>query len=267
MKNKLKYYIAKNKNNFIIRFLASLALKFISAFKNSNYDFYTNGEAWVLDNIKNTSKSIIFDVGANEGDWAITCNSMFPSSQIHCFELANPTFKLLEKNTSHLESLILNDFGLSDKNERISFLYNPKKNKTTSFIYNNQINKDFGYIEGNLKRGDDYVEELNIDQIYFLKIDAEGSENLILSGFERSLRNGKISIIQFEYGRANIVSGFLLKDFYNYLTPFGFRIGKIFPNSIEFKEYDYLDEDFIGPNFLAVHQREHDLINILSKKN
>ena len=63
-------------------------------------------------------------------------------------------------------------------------------------------------------RGDDYCEKHEIDSINFLKIDTEGSEHLVLQGFDRMLTGKKIDVIQFEYGNINIESKFLLYDYH-----------------------------------------------------
>ena len=43
-------------------------------------------------------------------------------------------------------------------------------------------------------------------------------------------------------------------------------LGKIFPKSVEFRQYHFKYEDFIGPNFLAVHSSEKDLIKALGNR-
>jgi hypothetical protein len=60
-----------------------------------------------------------------------------------------------------------------------------------------------------------------------------------------------VSVVQFEYGWGNIVTKFLLRDYYSYLEQRGYRIGKLFPESVRFREYRFQDEDFIGPNYVA----------------
>jgi hypothetical protein len=60
-----------------------------------------------------------------------------------------------------------------------------------------------------------------------------------------------IELAQFEYGRVSIVNGFLLKDFHAFFRERGYSVGKIFPNYVDFRDYNLADEDFIGPNYLA----------------
>ena len=44
---------------------------------------------------------------------------------------------------------------------------------------------------------------------------------------------------------------FLLRDFYLLFAGYGYVVGKIYPDYVEFRDYDLGDEDFIGPNYLA----------------
>jgi hypothetical protein len=71
--------------------------------------------------------------------------------------------------------------------------------------------------------------------------------------------------VQFEYGYASITSHFLLADFYRFFEERGFVLGKLFPDHVDFREYDlYKDENFLGPNFVAVSKKRSDVIALLS---
>jgi hypothetical protein len=98
----------------------------------------------------------------------------------------------------------------------------------------------------------------------YLKIDVEGHEPDVLAGCEKLLREGRIRAIQFEYGRVNIETRFLLLDFYDLLCGYDMVIGKIYPFSVDFREYAYVHEDFLGPNYLAVHKSQQSLLQALS---
>jgi hypothetical protein len=56
----------------------------------------------------------------------------------------------------------------------------------------------------------------------------------------------------------------LLYDFHSFFKELGYVVGKIYPGYVEFREYDMLDdEDFIGPNYLAVNENLKEQIRIL----
>ena len=116
-----------------------------------------------------------------------------------------------------------------------------------------------------IHKGGDYVQEKGIETIDFLKIDTEGSENLVLEGFIDILKKGEVKVIQFEYGYINIISKFLLYDFYQFFNELRYTIGKVYPKRVEFKEYNLKDENFLGPNYVAVKSSETDIIESLAK--
>ena len=124
--------------------------------------------------------------------------------------------------------------------------------------------KTFEVIKGETMTGDVYMKKLGISNIGLLKIDVEGGEQKVLKGFSQALDQQLIDVIQFEYGTVNITTRYLLADYYRWLGSKGYEIGKIFPNHVAFKEYEYVDENFLGPNFLAVKKSRKDLINKLS---
>ncbi len=72
--------------------------------------------------------------------------------------------------------------------------------------------------------------------------------------------------MQFEYGYLNISSHRLLYDFYNFFEPLGYIIGKVFPKTVEFREYKVKYEDFLGPNYIAVQDKDEELIRVLRRK-
>jgi hypothetical protein len=112
--------------------------------------------------------------------------------------------------------------------------------------------------------GDAYCEAREIARIDLLKIDTEGSELLVLEGLNGMLSRERIDVIQFEYSRINVLSKYLLKDFYGLLDESRYAIGKLFPDHVAFKRYELVDETFMGPNYVAVRRGRPDLIGLLS---
>ena len=108
---------------------------------------------------------------------------------------------------------------------------------------------------GNVFRGDDFCCENGIEHIDFLKMDVEGAEFKVLAGLDRMLSDQRVDIIQFEYGLKSVVTRFLLKDYYELFTSRGYVVGKLYPNGVYFKDYHVTDEDFMGPNYVAVLNR------------
>jgi hypothetical protein len=63
----------------------------------------------------------------------------------------------------------------------------------------------------------------------------------------------------------NISSRDLLYDLFYYLKNNGFVVGKIYPRYVDFFDYHFEKENFMGNNYLAVSANETVLINELKR--
>lgn len=214
-----------------------------------NYDINTNGENKILTEFFKLYKSpIVFDVGCNKGEWSLCCQSHNKNTIIHAFEPISKTFELYNKKAKVTKS---NNVALGNTNEPIKMFFYPNDSTITSkYWFPRKINREI--VEVQSIKGIDYCNENKIERIDFLKIDTEGAEFEILKGFEDMLKEGKIDIIQFEYGYINVISHTLLFDFYILLKQYGYTIGKITQNGVNFKDYSFDDENWKAPNVLAV---------------
>lgn len=97
------------------RKLDSLCVNYREIRENLNYDPTTNGELWLLKALAERSRlSTVFDVGANQGDWASLALELNPNAAVHCFEICPPTYDKLSHRFASDHSVSLNPVGLSD---------------------------------------------------------------------------------------------------------------------------------------------------------
>ena len=68
---------------------------------------------YVKNLLKNIDKPVLFDVGANRGDYAKELVKNYRNAEIHCFEPAAETFKILCSQVKS-DKVIMNNFGMSD---------------------------------------------------------------------------------------------------------------------------------------------------------
>lgn len=232
---------------------ASECIKFLECYENFNYDIHSNGERFVLETLARQPLTCIFDVGAHIGTWALLANQCLPNAKIHCFEIAKPTQVMLKEQTNGLSNIIVNDFGLSDREGEITLKFYPQVRDQSSIIdFPHPI--DYVLMKAPVTCGDLYMQKHGITHIDFVKLDVEGAEDRVLQGFSNALQNRLIDVIQFEYGQVNILTKFLLYDFYALFRKHGYGVGKIYPNYVDFRKYSFAHEDFHGPNFLAVRE-------------
>jgi FkbM family methyltransferase len=246
-----------------------LALRLHRDYENWDYNFETNGEFNALRQLAQIPDiNVVFDVGANRGEWLSTASQLFPNASIYAFEIVPQTFDELNQNCQGNPNINLYNIGLSDREGETTVFVSPIYSGLSTCVPD--FSRDFHNldtmpVQGKLTTGDRFCQEYQIPQIDFLKIDVEGLEDKVLKGFEGMLRSRNIRVIQFEYGNINISTHFLLKDFHDYLEPLGMKVGKIYPDYVDFRAYQYSDENFYGPNYLAVHSSCTDILRRLGK--
>lgn len=257
-------FVGRNRASFPVRKLAGLCRRYVRWFENLNYDPLTNGERFVVETLGRFKPAVIVDGGANVGDWSVMAAAACPTARIHAFEISPPTFAALVEHTAALPAVTPVPKGLSDTPGTIEIRhYDGLSVLTTATAYPHPA--PYTVMPAEVTSIDAYVAAEGLAHIDLLKIDVEGMEEKVLRGCADLLARGAVDLIQFEYGMVNIMFHSLLYDFHNLLEGHGFAVGKIFPDHVRFKPYDFPDEDFLGPNYLACRRDRADLLAALSK--
>lgn len=243
--------------------LARGAASFVAGFENrANWHIESNGEARLLEALAPFSPSTVFDVGANIGDWSLHASRYLPTSSIHAFEPVPTTCAQLREATGHLGARIsVHELALGSAPERRLVSTDTKASHVSLVDHADPELTTSVAIE--VMRGDDICASEGIGHIDLLKIDAEGTDHLVLGGFEHMLSNGAIDVIQFEYGVWALRTKYLLYDFYATLEAMGYTVGKLYPRGVNFAAYNTRQEDFRGLNFAAVRNERSDLVEAL----
>jgi hypothetical protein len=107
----------------------------------------------------------------------------------------------------------------------------------------------------NLNTADQYCQEMGIQHVHLMKIDAEGHDFAVLEGARTMLEKRAIGVVQFEYNALWIESRHYLKDAFAMLQPLGYSLGKVTPGGIEFyPAYHFELESFCEGNYLACRE-------------
>lgn len=259
--------LARNRRSRWVQRIDSKLLAAHKAYENLNYDIRTNGELSAITKLaKIGGITTVFDVGANRGDWTALAARAFPSAQIHSFEIVPETFRHLRSRFGDAAGIVINDIGLSETEGTINVYFSSDKDGLATCVAG--FSETFHRYQPEVRSvsvtsGDQYCAANGVETITLLKIDVEGFEPQVLRGFNGMLTRRRIDVIQFEYGYVNIDTHFLLKDFYDYLAHFNMTIGKMYPDYVDFRPYRHSDEDFCGPNYLAVRSDRQDLLQFL----
>jgi FkbM family methyltransferase len=235
--------------------VARLCRQYLTWYGNASYEPKKNGERWLIERLRGEHFETILDIGANVGAWAGLAATAFPAATTYALEIVPATFTLLRTAVARFPSIRPINLGLADHTGRLRVRYNPDASAHTTFT-----TYSHGWVgetlECEVTTGDAFLQAHNLTTVDFLKLDVEGAEHLVLRGFERALADGRIRFVQFEYGRVNILTGFLLKHFYDLFAEYGYVVGKIYPDYVDLQDYNLGDEDFLGPNFLACRRDE-----------
>ena len=244
--------------------LYAISKKFILHYEGFSYKFESNGEEHLLDSLRDQEIETVFDVGANVGSWSEIALRKFKTAEIHAFEISKTTFKSLEERHKKNSRITLNNFGLSERKGEFEYKDYGENSGANSLITDADFHDDRikpKMLIASVESGDDYCFEHGIKSIDFLKIDVEGAEHLVLTGFSKLMAEGRIKVIQFEYGYTHGDAKFLIKDFYKLLTKHGYVIGPLKPTGVIFMDFSYALNDFnSGPNYVAVHKSYSSII-------
>lgn len=241
---------ARTRDNRGFRTAAKLCRQYLKWFGNASYKPERNGERWLLESLSREPIHTVVDVGANIGSWALMAEQCLPNATIYALEAVPDTATILRSKTAGHQRIQCFAVGMAAHTGTLTLKYHPAA--STHATFTDYPHKWSGEAVGcAVVRGDEFLASQNIGQVDFLKLDVEGAEHLVLQGLESSLRSQRIRFVQFEYGRVNILTRFLLRDFCELFKSYGYVVGKLYPDYVDFREYDLGDEDFLGPNYLA----------------
>jgi FkbM family methyltransferase len=256
--------VARRRDHTLVRALASGATLYLDMVANVCFDHDRNGERRVLEVLAAGSPGCVFDVGANIGDWSLAAAALMPGARIEAFEIvpdtaAEAAWRLAAAGAG-AGRVTLHPVGLSDAPGTITVAHLPGFSQGSSAAVRQPVG-DVQWRECTVQTGDAFCREHGIDHVDLLKIDVEGLESRVLKGFAGMLSAGRVDAVQFEYGHLNASVRFLLGDFYELFDGYGFTVGKIYPDGVDFRAYEpWRDENFRGPNYLAVRRERVDLV-------
>ena len=168
-----------------------------------------------------TPKTFV-DVGAHFGETSIAMNYVFPDAKIYSFEPVPSSYKILKQKTENIKNIRLYDFALGNKEGKFDFWLNNLSAASSLLDAESQREKLFETtkrkekITISLKKFMDLT-EIKIQRPFYLKIDVEGAEKMVLEGFGNLIKN--VDILQLEYNFKKLYKNQTeLKDIMKYVN-------------------------------------------------
>ncbi len=218
------------------------------------FDAYLNflmgkgsGTGWALSQEISSAKTliererpIIFDIGANKGEWSKQMIRSIPDATIFMFEPSQHCQNILNGLSIPNATIIPCAAGESIGDALLNF------SSETDGSASLHEREDSYFQDNNYSQQkvivttiDSVISDNKIDFVDFMKMDIEGHELFALKGAKKSLEERKIGALSFEFGSGNINSRTFFRDFWKLLTQAGFKIYRVLPsgNLIEIQSY------------------------------
>ena len=201
------------------------------------------------------ARPVVFDVGANIGDWSQGLLQAVPDAKIYMFDPSPGCQAAIRQKA--LPNTKLFPVALGEVAETKTY-YSSSETDGSASLYT-RFDTSFAGLAYRqttveIRTLDEIIEAEKIGQVDFMKMDIEGHELFALRGAKRALAAGKIRALAFEFGGGNLNSRTFFRDFWELLTAAQFIIYRITPAGKEMLVSSYSEEDEFfqrATNFVA----------------
>ena len=234
--------------NSAARLASRVLMKGARTLRGENLDDHRiNGERRLLRSLDLPADAVVFDVGANVGHWSQGALALFPGARIHAFEPLPGAFAQL----SRIAGITAHQLALGAEPGTATLHFDPD----TTVLSSLHDRAGMGLaqtVDVEVLPLDAFADAHGIDHIDFLKIDVEGHEKDVIAGASRRLGDGRIGVVQFEYGGTYLDAGVRLREVVELFPP-AYSVARIVPwGLMPLTENDLRDESFALSNYVAM---------------
>ncbi|HEX2210677.1 MAG TPA: FkbM family methyltransferase [Longimicrobium sp.] len=224
-----------------------------------------NGERWlqaaVLDLFRGAPRVVVFDVGANVGDWTRMLLDQAPADRVesldvYAFEPVTSTFQTLRERLgghprfARVHSLPL---ALSDAGGTVE-MYEVEPNGTTNSLHPDPF-QAARRVAIETQTADTFCARNGIGTLHLLKVDAEGHDCAVLRGAAGMFEQERVMVAQFEYNHRWVYARHYLKDVFDLLGGLPYVVGKLTPGGMELYDgWHFEMERFFEANYVILHR-------------
>ena len=219
----------------------------------SGGEISTSGEEKVFELITSATP-VLFDVGGHIGEYSKVFLKRFPKGTSVLFE---PSAAHMEMAKQALPKRVRFFSVALSAHEGVGTLY--KDRQISGLASLTKRNLDFRDLHLNiaekviLRTLDSVMHEIEVDRIDLLKIDVEGHGLDVLNGAEKTIAEGRIGMVQFEFGGCNLDTRTTMADFFRFFEARGYVLHLIRPGGgvAALPKYREAYEQYQTANYLA----------------
>jgi FkbM family methyltransferase len=214
------------------------------------------------------SVAVIFDIGANIGQWSTQFLKTAKLQRLNLDSLVYHAFEPVpatrEKLTANIDAAGLasvaniQPVAMSDRigEAHINILGSETSGRNSLVDDPLQYDKPLSCLTITTDTLDHFCSEQGIDHVDFVKIDAEGHDFFVIKGASAMLEAERIDVIQFEYTKRWIDSRTFLKDVFSVIDGRPYSLLRIRPDKLELLPNWHPEiERFFSANYALVHDR------------
>jgi FkbM family methyltransferase len=209
----------------------------------------------------NRPQAVIFDVGANLGQWSSALLAKRSARDITLLQ-----FEPSDSCCDHIRALGLParlfQTAVADESGTL-LLHSPYEGSPSAALHHRRDS----YLSADLQRTEEVevttldavIAKQGLERVDFIKLDIEGHELAALHGARASFDAGIIRALAFEFGSANIDTRTYFRDYWDFLAARGFSIYRQAPGGVLLKITKYYEdlEYYRGStNFVAALEAE-----------
>lgn len=270
-KNGILYFYAKIFSRIFFyvfnKFLFNASLRGLGIYNYQNSKI--SGELSFLKRyLEKISFPIIFDVGANRGDYSLLAIKINQASKVFAFEPSKETFPVLIKNCAGRNIVPVNMAVSNEKGKMKLYDYADLKGSEhaslcADVIENVHKAKSTCY-DVDVITLDEFIFNKEIKKINLLKIDVEGNELNVLLGAKQAISKNIIDVIQFEFTQINSTSKVFMKDFFAILYP-QYDLFRLLPSGIlPLGNYNATEHEIFGYQNIIAVRRDNEISRLFN---
>jgi FkbM family methyltransferase len=192
---------------------------------------------------------VIIDAGANVGQSVLNFHQAFRRPTIHAFEPGTETFAQMQRRTSGLPNLHLNNCALGSQAGVMQFVTN-SQSEMSSLLEPSvacwgtvQERRDIA-----VRTLDEYCVENDIRAIDILKSDTQGFDLEVIKGAGDLLSRNAVHLIYMEVILSDMYKGLpSVEEIYTFLTEHGFNLVSFYQYHYQHPKAAWTDALFVNP--------------------